>query len=325
MASSSSKDYYKILEVEKNATEEDIKKAYRKLALKWHPDKNPNNLEEAKKKFQEIAEAYSVLSDKKKRQQYDMGGVEDFTSPFSGSSGFSHSGTGNMGMDFSFMDAQHIFDAFFGGSDPFAMFEDDDDDFFGMPHGGHAHHSKKGNKHGGGMFNDPFFGGHDIFSAFGGHDDFFGNMGFGGFGHMGGDEDMEDQEDIKENRHAGSHFERFEHFGNMSGPSVSTKTYTVSKNGNTVTKTEKTTIGADGKKKVEIIEETVDSQGNRQRKAQCLENAPNEERPRQIKAKPEEHKKFASKPKPENSDQVPSKPKEMPKKIKLAHPMKKPN
>ncbi|GFO36347.1 Dnaj homolog subfamily b member 6, partial [Plakobranchus ocellatus] len=55
--------YYDVLGIEKAASEQDIKKAYRRLALKWHPDKNPDHKEEAKKKFQEISEAYDVLSD----------------------------------------------------------------------------------------------------------------------------------------------------------------------------------------------------------------------------------------------------------------------
>ena len=62
-------DFYKILGIKKDATDAEIKKAYRKLALKWHPDKNPNNREEAEEKFKKINEAYSVLSDKNKRRQ----------------------------------------------------------------------------------------------------------------------------------------------------------------------------------------------------------------------------------------------------------------
>ncbi|EGI63256.1 DnaJ-like protein subfamily B member 6 [Acromyrmex echinatior] len=58
-------DYYKVLEVQRTSSSADIKKAYRKLALKWHPDKNPDNLEEANKRFKEISEAYEVLSDGK--------------------------------------------------------------------------------------------------------------------------------------------------------------------------------------------------------------------------------------------------------------------
>lgn len=53
-------DYYKILKVDKNATEEELKKAYRKLAMKWHPDKNPSNKKDAEAKFKEISEAYEV-------------------------------------------------------------------------------------------------------------------------------------------------------------------------------------------------------------------------------------------------------------------------
>lgn len=71
------KDYYKILDVSRDATDTEIKKAYRKLALQWHPDKNKDVSEEQKKvadqKFRDIAEAYSVLSDKKKRDMFDQG------------------------------------------------------------------------------------------------------------------------------------------------------------------------------------------------------------------------------------------------------------
>lgn len=66
-----SKDFYKILWVEKNATSDEIKKTYRKLAMKYHPDRNKGDLE-AEKKFKEINEAYDTLSDDKKRKQYDM-------------------------------------------------------------------------------------------------------------------------------------------------------------------------------------------------------------------------------------------------------------
>ncbi len=69
-------DYYKILGIEKSASAEDIKKAYRKLALKWHPDKNPNN-KAAEDKFKKISEAYAVLSDSEKRKEYDTYGSAD--------------------------------------------------------------------------------------------------------------------------------------------------------------------------------------------------------------------------------------------------------
>ena len=104
-------DYYAILGVKKDATEAEIKKAYRKLALKWHPDKNPNNREEAEEKFKKINEAYSVLSDKNKRNQYDHGGIH---------------------FDFGGFNADDIFKDFFGGKDPFSdFFKFDDDDFGG--------------------------------------------------------------------------------------------------------------------------------------------------------------------------------------------------
>ena len=67
------RDYYEILGVQKNATADELKKAYRKLALKYHPDKNPGD-KEAEEKFKEAAEAYDVLSDPDKRAKYDQWG-----------------------------------------------------------------------------------------------------------------------------------------------------------------------------------------------------------------------------------------------------------
>lgn len=66
------KDYYSILGIPKNAAEKDVKSAYRKLARKWHPDQNPDNVKEAEKRFQEISEAYEVLGDPEKRKKYDV-------------------------------------------------------------------------------------------------------------------------------------------------------------------------------------------------------------------------------------------------------------
>ena len=74
----SNKDYYTILNIDKNASDEDIKKSYKKLALQYHPDKNQGN-EDACEKFKEIGEAYGVLSNKDKRSQYDMMGTVDDT------------------------------------------------------------------------------------------------------------------------------------------------------------------------------------------------------------------------------------------------------
>ena len=69
-------DYYQILGVDKNSSSEDIKKAYRKLSLKYHPDKNPDNIEESQKKFQELTEAFEILSDENKRRIYNIQGKE---------------------------------------------------------------------------------------------------------------------------------------------------------------------------------------------------------------------------------------------------------
>jgi len=106
------KDYYLILDITKTATSADIKKAYRKLAIKWHPDKNPENIKVAEEKFKEVAEAYEVLSDPKKRDSYDRYGAAGFNSNFGFSAqpnGFSSKNT-----DFgSFARAQNIFKEFF--------------------------------------------------------------------------------------------------------------------------------------------------------------------------------------------------------------------
>ncbi|MBE9546116.1 MAG: DnaJ domain-containing protein [Proteobacteria bacterium] len=75
-------DYYKILGVDKSAGPEDIKKAYRKLALKYHPDRNPDN-KKAEEKFKKISEAYAVLGDPEKRKQYDSFGSDMFSQQFS--------------------------------------------------------------------------------------------------------------------------------------------------------------------------------------------------------------------------------------------------
>ena len=89
------KDYYAVLGVSKKASEEDIKKAFRKLARKYHPDINPDNAA-AEKKFKEISEAYEVLSDAKKRKEYDAYG-ETFQQPGGGFHG--HPGAGAYGFD----------------------------------------------------------------------------------------------------------------------------------------------------------------------------------------------------------------------------------
>ncbi|MBI4231607.1 molecular chaperone DnaJ [Candidatus Peregrinibacteria bacterium] len=107
-------DFYEILGVKKEASDADIKTAYRKLALKWHPDKHKGD-QQAEKKFKEINQAYEVLSDKKKRQQYDTfgaaGGQGGFPGGGQGFGGFDFSGFNDGGSSFA-----DIFETFFGGA-----------------------------------------------------------------------------------------------------------------------------------------------------------------------------------------------------------------
>ncbi|KAB1220725.1 hypothetical protein CJ030_MR3G002936 [Morella rubra] len=111
-------DYYHILRVNRNASEEDLKKAYKRLAMKWHPDKNPDNKKEAEAKFKQISEAYDVLSDPHKRQIYEFYGEQSLQAaesvgPYSAAGS---QAAGNSGFRYNPRDAKDIFDEFFGGS-----------------------------------------------------------------------------------------------------------------------------------------------------------------------------------------------------------------
>ncbi|XP_058000137.1 uncharacterized protein LOC110634812 isoform X2 [Hevea brasiliensis] len=114
-------DYYKILQVDRNAKDDDLKKAYRKLAMKWHPDKNPKNKKEAEAKFKQISEAYDVLSDPQKRAVYDQYGEEGLKGqvpPPPGAAGFGAEG-GSTTFRFNPRSADDIFSEIFGFSSPF--------------------------------------------------------------------------------------------------------------------------------------------------------------------------------------------------------------
>lgn len=147
------KDYYKILGLARGASDDDIKKAYRKMALKYHPDKNKSS--NAEEKFKEIAEAYEVLSDKKKRDIYDQCGEEGLKGGMGSGSSSGSGGSGglNSGNSFSYSfhgDPRATFAQFFGTNDPFetffnhnSFFNDiggDDDPFSSLGANLHHHH-----------------------------------------------------------------------------------------------------------------------------------------------------------------------------------------
>ena len=110
------RDFYEVLGVAKDASADDIKKAYRKLARKYHPDLNKDN-PEAAEKFKECSEAYSVLSDEQKRAQYDQFGMAAFENGGAGAGGFNgFEGFGGFGAGGFGNGMEDIFDMFFGGA-----------------------------------------------------------------------------------------------------------------------------------------------------------------------------------------------------------------
>ena len=123
-------DYYDILNVSKNSSKDEIKKAYRKVAMKFHPDRNPDN-KESEEKFKEAAEAYAVLSDQEKRSRYDQMGHQQYQQFGNASSGFSGG-----------INVEDIFNSVFGGGGSGGF-----GDFFG---GGDIFGNSRSRRRGGG-------------------------------------------------------------------------------------------------------------------------------------------------------------------------------
>jgi len=213
-------DYYEVLDVPKNASDADIKKAYRKGALRWHPDKNPESKDQAESMFKAVAEAYEVLSDAQKRSTYDRCGKDGLSG--GGGSRFGPGGANHFnfgGMDSAF----NVFEQFFNGQDPFADF----DDMFGT-------FAQRGGPDGfGGPNSQPFPNG-DPFAGFGGG----GGGGAGGFTAFSS---------------SSSSFG-----GGGGGVSMSTSSTTKTVNGKRVTVTEKSVRKADGTVETTRSESTAD-------------------------------------------------------------------
>lgn len=222
-------DYYEILEVKRDASTSEIKKSYRKLALKWHPDKNPDNREEAEEMFKKIAEAYEVLSDPEKRNRYDTYGADgvsaDFSSDFHG-----------FDRHFSMGHASRIFEEFFGTNNIFDIFSS----FGEFPGFNEPSRSSRGFSRSRGSRLSPFDDLHSqIFSNFG--------LSGSGFGNM--------------QSFSSSSFSSGMGFQGGVSKSVSTSTSVI--NGRVITRTKTTERLADGTVRETVQEIEEDGRGNR--------------------------------------------------------------
>ncbi|KAL1196164.1 DnaJ protein ERDJ3B [Cardamine amara subsp. amara] len=132
-------DYYNVLKVNPSASEDDLKKSYKRLAMKWHPDKNPTSKKEAEAKFKQISEAYDVLSDPHKRQIYDQYGEDglkssDVPETTTHQRNYNNNNNNDAGFRYYPRDAEDIFAEFFGASG----------DVFGGGGGGGGRYSENG-------------------------------------------------------------------------------------------------------------------------------------------------------------------------------------
>ena len=242
---STKKDYYEVLGVKKEATADEIRKAYKKLAIKWHPDKNPDNKEEAENKFKEISEAYSVLSDPEKKKEYDNRDKINF-----------------QGFDFNNFDPFSMFKDFFSKDDDFmkAGFSDDFGNFgpnFNSPNFGKGNphiniqkhfddiHKKFMNMHmGGGFPNNHFsndFGNDDPFK-----DEFF------NFGNIRNRMNMNNFGNFGPNHN--------QNFNNFEDEEPKARKITYMMDGKKITKTEEPYYEDDGTVKTLVREENEDGE-----------------------------------------------------------------
>eukprot|EP00299_Pterocystis_sp_00344_P004760 c16035_g1_i1.p1 GENE.c16035_g1_i1~~c16035_g1_i1.p1 ORF type:complete len:279 (+),score=32.05 c16035_g1_i1:60-896(+) len=252
-------DYYDVLGVSRTATPQEIKSAYRKLALKWHPDKNLDNREQAEVMFRKISEAYEVLSDPDARRQYDHYG----RGPSAASSASAHS--------FHFSNAFDVFRDVFGTDDPFSNFDSHFDDITEEVYEDNSHHSHNRPHHTQSNFrSQPYTNqqsrhhrfGHsmpdlmDPFAAFGfprGFDSMFNDdFGFGRMGSMGGMGGMPGM--------TSSTTYSFSSSSSGGAPQVYSRSeHTVIENGKRVTKV----LESDGTRTQAVLEESENGQTRR--------------------------------------------------------------
>jgi DnaJ homolog subfamily B member 6 len=273
-------DFYEILGVKRDASVEEIKKAYKKLAIRWHPDKNPENQAEATEMFKSIGEAYETLSDPVKRRDYDNGGAEmdyDFQAPFSRQPSGSGRERSRPFRTHTFTDqrAFDIFNSFFAEMDDFhrAFFEDSFGDDFGRRNSHNSTSQRRqqqqqqqrstdpfgGRGFGGGFgpsLMDEFFGGGMMGGGLGG-DPFMRMQSFGGFE---GGTGMSSASSFSFSSSSGMRGGG----GNMVSRSVSTSTY-IGSDGRKVTRKETVVTNPDGsqERNVEEFTEEPDTRHNR--------------------------------------------------------------